>query len=136
MQLFLKKIFSRSERSREHNLANIGSGTVWDLSKKYRIFRMSNQSLVCRYCGNENVIYAGKSAQGRQKCKCKSCGRKFQLSYSYRAYEPGVKEQISEMAINSSGVRDTARVLKIGRSTVQRELKKKPKPSSTSTKRS
>ena len=96
---------------------------------------MSNKSLVCRYCGNENVIYAGKSG-GHQKCKCKSCGRKFQLSYSYRAYESGVKEQISEMAINSSGIRDTARVLKIGRSTVQRELKKKLKPSSTSTKRS
>ena len=33
------------------------------------------------------------------------------LKYRYRAYEQGIKEQVVEMAINGSGIRDTARVL-------------------------
>ena len=47
------------------------------------------------------------------------------LNYRYRAYEPGIKAQVVEMAINSSGIRDTARVLKINKNTVISTLKKK-----------
>ena len=32
-------------------------------------------------------------------------------NYRSKAYEPGVKKQVLEMAINGSGIRDTARVL-------------------------
>jgi transposase-like protein len=38
---------------------------------------------------------------------------------------PKVKEQIIEMSINGSGVRDIARVLKISPTTVIEELKKR-----------
>ncbi len=48
----------------------------------------------------------------------------FQLTYTYEARKPGVKDKIVDMAFNSSGVRDTARVLKIGINTVIRTLKK------------
>jgi transposase-like protein len=41
---------------------------------------------------------------------------------------PEVKEQIIEMSINGSGVRDIARVLKISPTTVIKELKKKNQP--------
>ncbi|EIC83152.1 IS1-like element transposase [Serratia sp. M24T3] len=47
----------------------------------------------------------------------------FQLTYAYEARKPGVKEQITEMAFNGAGVRDTARTLKIGINTVIRALK-------------
>ena len=46
------------------------------------------------------------------------------LAYRYKAYEPGVKETVVEMAINSSGIRDTARVLGIAKGTVISTLKK------------
>ena len=46
------------------------------------------------------------------------------LSYRYRAYEEGIKEQVVEMAINGSGVRDTARVLKMDKNTIISTLKK------------
>ncbi|EGB64259.1 transposase [Escherichia coli TA007] len=46
-----------------------------------------------------------------------------QLTYRYEARKPGVKEQITEMAFNGAGVRDTARTLKIGINTVIRTLK-------------
>jgi insertion element IS1 protein InsB len=46
------------------------------------------------------------------------------LAYSYQGRLPEVKTQIIEMALNGSGIRDTARVLKISPSTVIAELKK------------
>jgi transposase-like protein len=45
-------------------------------------------------------------------------------NYRYRAYGPGIKAQVVEMAINGSGIRDTARVLKINKNTVISTLKK------------
>lgn len=50
---------------------------------------------------------------------------RYALPKSYRGYLPEVKEQISEMALNGSGTRDTARVLKISRTTVTETLKKR-----------
>jgi transposase-like protein len=50
----------------------------------------------------------------------------FQLTYTYEARKPGVKHKIVDMAFNGSGVRDTARVLKIGINTVIRALKNSP----------
>ena len=47
------------------------------------------------------------------------------LSYRYRAYEPGIKDQVVAMAINGSGIRDTGRVLGIDKQTVMATLKKK-----------
>ena len=40
------------------------------------------------------------------------------LDDQYKACEAGMTEKIVEMAINSSGVRDTARVLRINKNTV------------------
>jgi len=50
----------------------------------------------------------------------------FQLTYTYEARKLSVKEKIVDMAFNGSGVRDTARVLKIGMNTVIRALKNSP----------
>ena len=46
------------------------------------------------------------------------------LDYRYKACEPGIKAQVVDMAINGSGIRDTARVLKINKNTVISTLKK------------
>ncbi len=48
----------------------------------------------------------------------------FMQEYRYKAYEPGIKEKIVDMAINSSAIRETARVLKINKNTVIHTLKK------------
>ena len=47
------------------------------------------------------------------------------LKYCYKACEFGIKEKIIDMAINASGIRDTARVLGIDKNTVISQLKKK-----------
>jgi len=47
------------------------------------------------------------------------------LEYTYAGQLPEVKQQIVDMAMNASGIRDTARVLHISPTTVLKELKKK-----------
>ena len=84
----------------------------------------------CPDCDSSDVIKSGKAATGTQRYLCKNddCpGKTFMLDYRYKAYEPGVMEQAIEMAINGSGIRDTARVLKINRNTVMSHIKKIPR---------
>jgi len=46
------------------------------------------------------------------------------LDYSNQGYLTEVKLKVTDMAMNGSGIRDTARVLKISPVTVIKELKK------------
>ncbi len=88
----------------------------------------------CPTCQSTDIVKHGKTAEGKQRYKCRNseCHRhSFVLEYSYRGYLPEVKQQICEMALNGSGIRDTARVLKISPTTVIEELKKRPSSDSS-----
>jgi IS1 family transposase/transposase-like protein len=85
---------------------------------------MAYQLVPCKYCKSTEVVRYGTQS-GHSRFRCKACGRVFKTEYIYRVYGPGVKGQIAEMAVNGSGVRDTARVLGIGKNTVIAGLKKK-----------
>ena len=51
----------------------------------------------------------------------------FLLAYRYQGRLPEVKRQIIDMSLNASGIRDTARVLRVSTDTVRSELgAKKP----------
>jgi len=98
----------------------------------WRFLKSSHSSMVlepifCPSCNSTNVVKNGKSDEGKQRYRCRNtkCHRSsFIQDYSYRGYLPEVKQQISDMAINGSGIRDTARVLKISPTTVIETLKK------------
>ena len=85
--------------------------------------------LHCPYCQGTNIVRHGQSPEGKQRYRCRECregrGRTFLLDYSYAGQSPGVKHQIIEMALNASGIRDTARVLHVSPTTVIKELKKR-----------
>jgi len=85
------------------------------------------QEITCPDCGSNQIMKSGRSASGTQRYRCQNpdCGTKaFMLAYRYKACSPGIKEQVVEMAINGSGIRDTARILKINKNTVISTLKK------------
>jgi transposase-like protein len=70
----------------------------------------------------------GKTPQGKQRYRCRQCldrGRTFLLDYSYPGQSSSIKEQMVDMAMNASGIRDTARVLHVSPTTVIKELKKR-----------
>jgi len=92
----------------------------------------------CPHCHSTKVIKAGTQATGAQRYQCQNgqCARRiFLLQYQDRGRLPEVKQQIIDMAVNGSGIRDTARVLGISKYTVLSELKKKQVALSRSTSR-
>ncbi len=87
---------------------------------------MAVVGVFCPYCNDKKVVKNGKSIVGEQRYKCQvnDCRKTFQLTHRYNASEQGVRERIVDMAMNGSGIRDTARVLSVGVSTVISTLKK------------
>ena len=93
----------------------------------------------CPHCDTDQVVKRGKTETGKQRylCQNEACRhRTFIRDYSYRACLPEVKQQIIDMALNGSGVRDTGRVLGISKDTVVSALKKRKPSLKASTPRS
>ncbi len=70
------------------------------------------EPVLCPNCSSDDVVRHGRSSEGKQRYKCRNhecCRSTFIRDYSYRGYLPQVKQQITEMALNGSGTRDTAR---------------------------
>ena len=89
---------------------------------------MAHQLVVCRYCQGQQVVKRGKTETGKQRYRCQNeeCSHhSFLLEPAYKGRLPAIKQQIIEMSLNGSGVRDTARVLQISTATVIHELKKR-----------
>ena len=88
---------------------------------------MVNVPVQCPYCHGTEVIKAGKQANGTQRYRCQNehCARRiFLLHYQDRGRIPEIRRQVVDMALNGSGIRDTARVLRISPTTVIAVLKK------------
>ncbi|WP_027712326.1 IS1-like element transposase [Dickeya chrysanthemi] len=81
---------------------------------------MASANVHCPRCQSAQVYRHGQNPKGHDRFRCRDGHRVFQLIY---AYEPGIKAQITDIAFNGAGVRDTARILKIGINTVIRTLK-------------
>lgn len=81
----------------------------------------------CSHCHSTEVVKYGQSANGKQRFRClnSECPRlTFSLDLAYPGLKPQVKQQIIEMTLNSSGIRNIARVLHVSPATVINELKK------------
>jgi insertion element IS1 protein InsB len=87
------------------------------------------QVLHCPYCQEIAIIKDGMSPEGKERYRCRAClegrGRTFLLEYTYAGQFLKVKQQIVDMAMNASSIRDTARVLHVSPTTVINELKKR-----------
>ena len=78
----------------------------------------------CIHCQSKEVVKMGYQRNGTPRCKCKNCGKTFQREYINKGAKPETKKMIIKMAVNGSGIRDTARVLEISKDTVMSVLKK------------
>jgi transposase-like protein len=82
----------------------------------------------CPHCQGSTVVKYGTASNGKARYRCQTtatCGRTFLRTYAYPGCQPEVKQRIVEMTLNGSGIRDIARVLRVGPGTVIKELKKK-----------
>lgn len=89
---------------------------------------MITHVLHCPYCQGTDIVGHGTSSEGKQRYRYRGCrerrGRTFLLDYTDVGQSPEMKEQIVDMAMNASGIRDTARVFHVSPTMVINELKK------------
>lgn len=67
------------------------------------------EPVCCPQCQGQAVIKHGTTSDGKQLCFYQNleCSRRtFILQYSYQGYLPNVKQQISDMAMNSTGIQE------------------------------
>src|ERR1041385_6989523 len=92
---------------------------------------MAEAAIKCLHCQSEAIVKYGKTSNGKARFRCQQtaqCGRMFLQTYAYSGCLPTVKQQIVEMTLNGSGIRDIVRVLQVGPNTVLKELKKSARP--------
>ena len=85
-------------------------------------------TVCCPHCQSEQIVKRGKTRRGTQRYLCQNTActtGSFLLDYRNRGCVPEVKHTIIDMRLNASGMRDTARVLRISTDTVLRALRKK-----------
>jgi len=85
------------------------------------------KDICCPNCKCNNIVKNGRRSNGDQRWRCNECKKSFQLDYRYNANQPGIGQKIDNQILNSSGVRDTARILQINPNTVVNHLKKRAK---------
>src|SRR5215831_4632125 len=94
------------------------------------------QVLHCPHCQGTDIVRHGQTRQGKQRYRCREqrcAGRTLLLDYSYAGQSLEVKRQSVDMALNASGIRDTARVSHVSTNTVMTERKKRNLISTQST---
>ena len=86
-------------------------------------------AIKCPECSEANtVVKYGRTENGKQRFYCQNtaCNKTtFILNHEKKGWLPEIKQKIIDMAMNGSGIRDTARVLGISTTTVMSEIKKK-----------
>ncbi len=70
-----------------------------------------------------NYVKNGKSKNGKQRYKCKGCGKSFLADYTYKAYYGNTNQWIINLHKESAGIRSIARLLNISPTTVLSRIK-------------
>jgi len=71
------------------------------------------------YCTKCNGTAVKNGFQGKmQRYKCKSCQKKFQLDFAYKAYAITINDSIVVLLKEGCGIRSIARILGISKNTV------------------
>lgn len=88
---------------------------------------MATITVPCPVCNSNDVVKHGHLPKGEQRFRCRNedCKKAtFILNYTAMGRLPDIAHKIVDMAMNASGIRDTARVLHISPTTVIDKLKR------------
>ncbi|TCC87396.1 IS1 family transposase [Pedobacter frigiditerrae] len=70
----------------------------------------------------DKVVKVGFTKAGKQRFRCKACGKTGMENYSYRAYEVTLNDHIVRLTKEGMGIRSTARYLRISTNTLLRRI--------------
>ncbi len=85
---------------------------------------MNTQTANCRHCASTDTIRHGYTAEGKQRYRCRDCGRCFVENPASAAYDPARKEEILRAYHERASLRGISRVFGVSRQTVASWLKK------------
>jgi len=84
---------------------------------------MSFEEIACQRCTSLEIKKNGRTANCKQRHRCKDCGQQFITNYSYLRRLDYVRELIVPMTLNGCGIRDISRVLIVSPNTVLKTLR-------------
>jgi len=85
---------------------------------------MISDDIYCYHCGSENIVKNGVAPNGKQKYRCKDCGKQSREQPSANGYPEQRKEEILRAYEERSSLRGLSRTFGVARNTVSRWLKK------------
>lgn len=85
---------------------------------------MVNISLVCCHCGSQKIVRDGKAPNGKQRLRCRQCGRRSRQSPGSAAHSEEFKAQVLRAYQERTSLRGLQRVFGVSRQTVTKWLKK------------
>ena len=86
---------------------------------------MCYEEVPCPRCASRHVKKNGTTANRKQKYRCLDCHQQFITDYTYRGWMPVLRDLIVPLTMNSSGIRDIARVLSISTQTVMKTIRER-----------
>ena len=84
---------------------------------------MQTKEITCPRCSRGNAIKNGITAAGKQRFRCRRCGRQFITDYTRRGHDPEVRRLVVPLSLNGCGIRDISRVLNLSTNTVLKLLR-------------
>jgi transposase-like protein len=78
----------------------------------------------CYHCGSERVNKSGKTRNGKQRFKCRACGRSLREDRQTHGYSLERKEEILRAYEERTSLRGLTRIFGVSRQTVTAWLKK------------
>ncbi len=85
---------------------------------------MITPTLHCRHCGSSKLIWHGKAPNGKQRFRCRDCGRTARENPSSAAYPEARKHAMLAAYHERSSLRGLVRIFGVSRTTVSTWLKK------------
>jgi transposase-like protein len=85
---------------------------------------MGDQQTICRHCGYATLMKNGIAPNGKQKYRCRTCGRQSRECPAYPGYSAERREEILRAYQERSSLRGIERTFGVARSTVISWIKK------------
>lgn len=87
---------------------------------------MVTQTVRCYHCNSEQIKKNGFAPNGKQKYRCKDCGKASRETPAAKGYSEEKKEEILGAYQERSSLRGLTRTFGVSRTTVTKWLKKSP----------
>ena len=82
-------------------------------------------TLHCLHCGSADIVKNGHAPNGKQKYRCRACGRQSREHPTPRVTPEARREEILRASQERSSLRGLARTFQVSRNTISAWIKKK-----------